>query len=74
MLLGSPCTSVFVPLFVGRPLGKPVEWERFAALGPQHRERLDALETELLADAVDDDDWNPEAWRRVEECLGTLSA
>jgi secernin len=72
MLLGSPCTSVFVPIFVGRPLGKPVEWERFAALQPQHRERLDALESALLADAVDDDEWNAEAWRRVEECLGTL--
>ena len=73
VLLGSPCTSVFVPLFVGRPLGKPVEWERFAALRPEHRGRLDALEVDLLADAVDDDDWNPEAWRRVEECLGSLS-
>jgi hypothetical protein len=72
VLLGSPCTSVFVPLFVGRPLGKPVEWERFAALRPEHRGALDALERQLLADAVDDDDWNAEAWRRVEERLGTL--
>jgi hypothetical protein len=74
MLLGSPCTSVFVPLFVGRPLGKPLEWERFAALRPDHRDALDALEVGLLADAVDDDAWNAEAWRRVDERLGTLTA
>ena len=73
VLLGSPCTSVFVPLFVGRPLGKPVEWERFAALRPEHRVQLDALEVALLDDATDDDDWNGEAWRRVEECLGSLA-
>lgn len=72
LLLGSPCTSVFVPLFVGRPLGTPLEWERFAALKPEHRAVLDALESELLADAADDDDWNAEAWRRVEKCLGSL--
>jgi len=74
LLLGSPCTSVFVPLFVGRPLGTPVEWERFAGLGPDHRGVLDELECSLLADARDDDDWNAEAWRRVEECLGSLGA
>jgi hypothetical protein len=73
-LLGSPCTSVFVPLFVGRPLGTPVEWERFCGLGPQHRPVLDELEAALLADATDDDEWNVEAWRRVDECLGTLGA
>jgi hypothetical protein len=72
MLLGSPCTSVYVPLFVGRPLGKPIEWERFAALRTEDRGALDELEAGLLADAVDDDEWNTEAWRRVEECLGTL--
>ena len=74
MLLGSPCTSVFVPLFVGRPLGKPLEWERFAALRPEHRGALDELEVGLLADAVDDDSWNAEAWRRVDETLGILTS
>jgi hypothetical protein len=72
VLLGSPCRSVFVPLFVGRPLGTPVEWERFAALTPEHRDRLDALEESLLADATDDDAWNTEAWLRVEECLDSV--
>jgi len=74
LLLGSPCTSVFVPLFVGRPLGTPMEWERFASLRPEDRGALDELERTLLADACDDDDWNAEAWRRVEECLGSLGA
>jgi secernin len=64
-LLGSPCTSLFVPLFVGRPLGRVPEWGRFAALGPERRAELDALEAELEADAVDDPNWNAEAWNRV---------
>jgi hypothetical protein len=72
VLLGSPCTSVFVPLFVGRPLGSPVEWERFAALRPEHRDALDELEAGLLADAIDDYGWNPEAWTRVEKTLASL--
>jgi hypothetical protein len=72
VLLGSPCTSVYVPLFVGRPLGAPVDWERFAVLGPEHRGALDELEAALLADAVDDDEWNAEAWRRVDACLSSL--
>lgn len=72
MLLGSPCTSVFVPLFVGRPLGTPVAWERFASLRTEHRAALDELEAALVEDAVDDDGWNAEAWRRVEACLDTL--
>jgi hypothetical protein len=74
LLLGSPCASVFVPVFVGRPLGAPVEWERFATLRPEHRDSLDELERSLLADARDDDEWNAEAWHRVEECLGSLGA
>jgi hypothetical protein len=72
VLLGSPCTSIFVPLFVGRPLGTPVEWERLAALRPEHRERLDALEVSLMADATDDDAWNAEAWTRLDTYLSTL--
>jgi hypothetical protein len=72
VLLGSPCNSVFVPLFVGRALGEPVAWERFAALGPQHRGALEVLERGLLADASDDDDWAAEAWGRVDRSLAGL--
>ena len=71
-LLGSPCTSVYVPLFVGRPLGEPVTWERLAGLGPEHRGAVDALEADLTADAADDDAWGPEAWRRVDAALREL--
>ena len=72
-LMGSPCSSVYVPLFVGRPLGEPPLWERFARLRPEHRPALDELETELDADASDDDAWGPEAWRRVEKTLRALA-
>ena len=72
-LMGSPCTSVYVPLFVGRPLGDPPPWEAFAALGPEHRAALDELEAGLEADATDDDGWGPEAWRRVGEALASLA-
>jgi hypothetical protein len=68
-LLGSPCTSVYVPLFVGRAIGEPVAWERLAGLGPEHRAALDELEAGLAADAADDDAWAPEAWRRVDSAL-----
>jgi secernin len=68
-LLGSPCTSVYVPVHVGRALGEPPAWERFAALRPEHRPGLDRLEGALAADAADDDTWGPEAWRRVDEAL-----
>jgi secernin len=71
-LLGSPCASVYVPLYVGRPLGDPVAWERLAGLRPEHRDALDALEAALAADAVDDDAWGPEAWRRVDATLRQL--
>jgi hypothetical protein len=74
VLLGSPCTSVYVPLFVGRPLGDPVDWERFAALRPEHRGALDELEAGLVADVRDDDGWNAEAWARVDRCLSSLEA
>lgn len=68
-LAGSPCSSVYVPLHVGRSVGTPVPWERFAALGPEHRAELDALEASLEADVADDDDWADEAWRRVDEVM-----
>ena len=71
-LLGSPCTSVYVPLFVGRAIGHPVAWERLAGLGPEHRAALDELEAGLAADAADDDAWGPEAWRRVDATLRDL--
>jgi hypothetical protein len=72
MLLGSPCRSVYVPLFVGRPIGSPIPWGRFAALRPSHRRALGELERDLVADAVDDDEWGPEAWRRVDAVLVAL--
>ena len=43
-LLGSPCRSLYLPVRVGEPLGPLPAWERFAALGPQHRDDLDRLE------------------------------
>jgi len=75
-LLGSPCCSIYVPLYVGRPLGVPVRWDRLAALadlGPDVvRPVLDELEAGLEADARDDDDWSFEAWRRVDGALRQL--
>ncbi len=71
-LLGSPCRSVFVPIYPSRPLGQPVEWERFARLTDEDRAALDDLEAQLVADATDDDEWNAEAWRRVDDLLRKL--
>jgi hypothetical protein len=70
--LGWPCRSVFVPLFVGRDIGSPLPWDRFVKLRPAHRRALDELERDLAADAVDDDGWAAEAWRRVDEALTAL--
>jgi hypothetical protein len=69
---GSTCSSVFVPLFVGRPLGRPVAWERFARLGPEHHAALAPLEAGLAADARDDDGWASEAWERVDRALSDV--
>ena len=64
-LLGSPCRSVYVPVFVGRELGTPPSWDRFAAgVDPD-------LEASLARDVRDDDTWGPEAWQRVEAALGS---
>lgn len=71
-LLGSPCRSLYVPLWPERPLGVVPAWERFAALGDEHAEPLLALEAELERDARDDDGWGPEAWARVEAALDEL--
>ena len=66
--LGSPCVSVRVPVVVGEPLGDIPRWERFAALGPEHRERLDELETWLAAELQP----AAEAWREVGATLDQL--
>lgn len=70
--LGSPCRSIFVPVGVGRPLGRPPRWNQFADLAPDQRAELAVLEGALAAAArsdADADDWAPEAWRRVERVL-----
>ena len=66
--LGSPCLSVRVPVVVGEPLGEVPRWERFAALRPEHRERIDELETWLAAELQPADD----AWREVAATLDQL--
>lgn len=75
MLLGSPCTSVFVPLVVGRGVGEPIAAERFHALRDLDvdraavRARLDPLEASLARDVRDDEAWASEAWARVDAAL-----
>jgi secernin len=64
-LLGSPCRSVYVPLWPGRTLGEPPAWERFAALTDEDRPWVDELEDRLQAGADADDAWGPHAWRLV---------
>ena len=65
--LGSPCSSLFVPLFVGRDIGTPIAWERFAALVPSHRRALGEPRGRSWRDmAGDDDGWADDAWRRVD--------
>ena len=71
-LLGSPCASVYVPLFIHRPLGMPVRWERLASLTAADRPALDDLEAGLDADVTDDEDWAFDAWRRVDRTLAEL--
>lgn len=73
-LLGSPCTSIYVPLVVGAPLGRVPEWERFAALDPGARAQLDALEDALECEVVDDPGWNADAWARVTALLDAAGA
>ena len=77
LLLGSPCSSVFVPHVVGANPGVPTPWERFAALHPlvpEERERLDRLEQSLASDLVDDDEWALEAWLRVGGALRAIES
>jgi hypothetical protein len=76
-LLGSPCTSLFVPVHIGRPLGVVPSWDRFAALDDSSRAELDALEADLengVGSAADDPAWNADAWRRVSALLDRLPA
>jgi hypothetical protein len=78
-LLGSPCTSVFVPLLVGPPLGAPLAWDRFAALTDADRPRLDRLGADLearfstaLEDTRERDlaaSWNAQVWQAVGAAL-----
>jgi hypothetical protein len=70
VLLGFPCRSLYVPLYVGRDIGEPLPWARFAELRPTHRRSLDALERDLQTDATDDDEWAAEAWQRVDQAIG----
>jgi hypothetical protein len=74
LLLGSPCTSVYVPLFVGYDLGDVPDGDRFLDLRPDHRAAFDSLEAELEAGAVDAPDWNARAWARVTKTLDELVA
>jgi hypothetical protein len=75
VLHGSPCASIYVPMFVGRAVGSPPAWRRFAALprdSVEARAAFDALEAELERDARDDDRWAGEAWGRVDHALTAL--
>jgi len=75
--LGAPCASLFVPVAVGRALGRPPAWARFADLAPGHREALDRLEAALAAAAphdADSDAWAPAAWQAVDAVLDAAAA
>jgi hypothetical protein len=70
VLLGSPCTSIYVPIVVGPPLGEPPEWDRFAAFTAAHRPVLDELEARLAAEfeaggAGDGSAWHRYVWVTV---------
>jgi hypothetical protein len=67
---GSPCRSVWVPMVVGEPLGEVVPWERFAALAPADRARLDELQAEVESMAGTAS--NAEVWRLVGERLPSI--
>jgi len=69
VLLGHPCASLAVPVVVGEPLGDVPAWERFAALDPADRHRLDALEAELAGAVRPGVGWNEEAWGRIADVL-----
>ncbi len=66
--LGSPCAGVRVPVTVGEAMGDVPRWERFAALGPEHRADLHELESWLAASLPPAD----EAWGEVTAMLDRL--
>ncbi len=75
--LGAPCASLFVPVAVGRRVGRPPAWARFGGLSARHRDRLDVLEAQLAAAAprhADSDAWAPDVWRQVEALLDAAGA
>ena len=72
-LLGSPCRSVYVPLWPGRPIGEPPAWERFAALADEDAGRLRHLEAALDEAAHPGPDWAGQAWSEVEAVLDDAS-
>lgn len=70
--LGSPCRSIFVPVAVGRDLGRPPAWKQFTELSADTGRQLAELEGELAAAApsdADSDEWAPAAWQQVEAVL-----
>ena len=67
LLLGSPCTSVYVPTTVGEPFVAP-PWERFASPDAATADALAELEVWLEAE----DPPAAEAWRLVEQTLSRL--
>jgi hypothetical protein len=73
-LLGSPCRSVYVPLYVGEPFDGLPSWERFASLTDAARADLDALEGELDRGvcSADGHGWNNQACHLVAAALDRL--
>lgn len=74
VLAGSPCSSLYVPFHVGRSIGTPIAWERFASVpaAADARAVLRDLESSLASDLRDDDSWAADAWARVDAALVAL--
>jgi secernin len=68
-LLGSPCSSVYVPVEVGEPLGAVPRWERFAALAARRPAALDALAQRLVTERPP----AAKAWALVAHVLEQIS-
>ena len=66
--IGSPCSSIKVPVMVGEALGDVPRWERFAQLHPGHRPALDELEAWLAGEELPAAD----AWVEVDSLLLSL--
>lgn len=75
VVLGQPCSSLFVPVVVGEALGPVPRWSELAALAdraardPDLVVELRALEASLAAELRIDPAWNAEAWSRVRDLL-----